>query len=85
MSFETALTQALDLRVPVLAAPLGRGTSAEFLGAMAGCGSFGFTALMHMPEETVGDELAKMSRATNGRFGANLTLVVDQRKSCRCN
>ncbi len=47
---------------------------------MANCGSFGFTALMHMPEETVGDELARMSRVTNGRFGANLTLVVDQRK-----
>ncbi|QYY33042.1 MULTISPECIES: NAD(P)H-dependent flavin oxidoreductase [Cupriavidus] len=80
MSFETALTKALNLRVPVLAGPLGRGSSAEFLGAMADSGSFGFTALMHMPEETVSDELAKISRATNGRFGANLTLIVDQRK-----
>ncbi len=80
MPFETALTKALDLRVPVLAAPLGRGTSAEFLAAMANSGSFGFTALMHMPEATVSDELAEMSRVTNGRFGANLTLVVDQRK-----
>ncbi|KAA0997763.1 nitronate monooxygenase [Paraburkholderia panacisoli] len=80
MPFETALTKALDLRVPVLAGPLGRGTSAEFLAAVAASGSFGFTALMHMPEETVSGELAKMSRATNGRFGANLTLVVDQRK-----
>ncbi|WP_434667456.1 nitronate monooxygenase [Paraburkholderia sp. A3BS-1L] len=80
MSFKTALTKVLDLRVPVVAAPLGRGTSAEFLEAVADCGGFGFTALMHMPEETVGDELAKMSRATKGRFGANLTLVVDQRK-----
>jgi nitronate monooxygenase len=48
---------------------------------MANSGSFGFTALMHMPEATVSDELAEMSRVTNGRFGANLTLVVDQRKS----
>ncbi|WP_434667480.1 nitronate monooxygenase [Paraburkholderia sp. A3BS-1L] len=80
MSFKSALTKALDLRVPVLAAPLGRGTSAEFLEALANCGSFGFAALAHMPEDTVGDELAKMSRATKGRFGANLTLVVDQRK-----
>jgi nitronate monooxygenase len=80
MPFETALTKALDLRVPVLAAPLGRGTDAEFLGAMANSGSFGFAALMHLPEDAVSDELAKISRATNGRFGANLTLVVDQRK-----
>jgi nitronate monooxygenase len=80
MPLETALTKALDLRVPVLAAPLGRGSSAEFLGAMARSGCFGFTALMHMPEETVTDELAQRSRATNGRFGANLTLIVDQRR-----
>jgi nitronate monooxygenase len=80
MPFETALTKALDLRVPVVAAPLGRGTSAEFLAAVTNSGCFGFTALMHMPEDTVRDELARMSRATNARFGANLTLVVDQRK-----
>jgi nitronate monooxygenase len=80
MPFVTALTEALNLRVPVLAGPLGRGSSAEFLAAMANSGSFGFTALMHMPEETVSDELAKMSQVTNGRFGANLTLIVDQRK-----
>jgi nitronate monooxygenase len=80
MPLETALTKALDLRVPVLAAPLGRGSSAEFLGAIADSGGFGFTALMHMPEETVSDELAQRSRATNGRFGANLTLIVDQRR-----
>ena len=80
MPFETALTKALDLRVPVLAGPLGRGTDAQFLAAMANSGSFGFTALVHMPEETVSGELAKISRATNGRFGANLSLVVDQRK-----
>jgi nitronate monooxygenase len=79
MPFETALTRALGLRTPVVAAPLGRGTSAQFLAAVADSGSFGFTALAHMPEDTVSDELAKMDRATNGRFGANLTLVVDQR------
>ncbi|MFM0079059.1 nitronate monooxygenase [Paraburkholderia sediminicola] len=80
MPFETALTKALDLRVPVLAAPLGRGTNAEFLATMANSGSFGFTALMHMPEATVSDELAEINRVAKGRFGANLSLVVDQRK-----
>ncbi|MGF6727393.1 nitronate monooxygenase [Paraburkholderia sp. GAS41] len=80
MALETPLTKALDLRVPVLAAPIGRGSNAEFLGAMTHSGGFGFTALMHMPEETVSDELAQRRRATNGRFGANLSLIVDQRK-----
>ena len=80
MPFVTALTEALNLRVPVLAGPLGRGSSAEFLAAMANSGSFGFTAAAHMPEETLSDELARMSRATNGRFGANLSLTRDRRK-----
>jgi nitronate monooxygenase len=79
MPFETALTKVLDLRVPVVAGPLGRGSSAEFLGAMAHSGCFGFTAAAHMPEETLSDELAKMKRATNGRFGANLSLTRDRR------
>ncbi|BCZ84754.1 2-nitropropane dioxygenase [Paraburkholderia terrae] len=80
MSFETVLTKALDLRVPVVAGPLGRGSSAEFLGAMAHSGSFGFTAAAHMPEETVSRELAEISQAANGRFGINLSLVRDRRK-----
>ncbi|MFM0008079.1 nitronate monooxygenase [Paraburkholderia dipogonis] len=80
MPFQTALTKALNLRVPVLAAPLGRGTDAAFLAAMANSGGFGFAALMHMPEVTISDELAEISRVTGGSFGANLTLVVDQRK-----
>jgi nitronate monooxygenase len=46
---------------------------------MANSGSFGFAALMHMPEESVSDELVKINRTTHGRFGANLTLIVDQR------
>jgi nitronate monooxygenase len=79
MPFETALTKALDLRFPIVAGPLGRGSSAEFLGAVARSGSFGFTAAAHMPEDTLSEELAKMSSATNGRFGANLSLTRDRR------
>ena len=35
MPFVTALTKGLGLRYPIIAAPLGRGSTPEFLGAVA--------------------------------------------------
>ena len=49
MSLQTILTNKLRLRHPIVAAPLGRGSTPEFLGALAREGSFGFVALGHMP------------------------------------
>ena len=80
MFFKTELTTRLGLRLPVLAAPLGRGSTPEFLGALTSNGAMGFVALMHMPEAEVRPTLLKYV-ATNGggdRFGINLTLIVDQ-------
>jgi nitronate monooxygenase len=80
MFFKTELTTRLGLRLPVLAAPLGRGSTPEFLGALTSNGAMGFVALMHMPEAEVRPTLLNYV-ATNGggdRFGINLTLIVDQ-------
>jgi nitronate monooxygenase len=78
--FRTALTNRLDLRVPVLAAPLGRGATPTFLAALAREGTMGFVALMHMPEPEVRQTLSAYMDETGGgdRFGVNLTLIVDQ-------
>ena len=80
MPFTTELTRRLGLRVPVIAAPLGRGSTPDFLAALAGAGSIGFVALMHMPEPEVRQSLSAYLAATGGgeRFGVNLTLIVDQ-------
>lgn len=80
MSFDTDLTRRLGLRVPVLAAPLGRGSTPDFLAALAREGAMGFVALMHMPEPEVRQTLSAYVAATGGgdRFGVNLTLIVDQ-------
>lgn len=80
MPFTTELTRRLGLRVPVIAAPLGRGSTPDFLAALAGAGSMGFVALMHMPEPEVRQSLSAYLAATGGgeRFGVNLTLIVDQ-------
>lgn len=77
---QTELTRRLGIKYPIVSAPLGRGANAHFLGAMANAGAFGFVALMHMPEEAVRQELSSIAGATAGRFGVNLTLVVDQQR-----
>lgn len=78
----TELTEALGLRAPIIAAPLGRGSTPRFLGAVAEAGAFGFVALMHMPEQDVRRELdaCVATAGGTGRFGVNLTLIKDQHR-----
>ena len=80
MTLRTALTERLGLRYPVIAAPLGRGSTPQFLGALAREGAIGFVALMHMPETEVRQTLSGYVAAAGGgnRFGVNLTLIIDQ-------
>jgi nitronate monooxygenase len=80
MTIATALTRRFGLRYPVIAAPLGRGATPEFLAALAREGSMGFVALMHMPETEVRQLLSSYIGAAGGgdRFGVNLTLIIDQ-------
>jgi nitronate monooxygenase len=80
MAIQTALTKRLGLRYPVIAAPLGRGSTPQFLAALAREGAMGFVALMHMPEPEVRQTLSGYIAAVGAgdRFGVNLTLIVDQ-------
>lgn len=80
MSLETILTKKLRLRCPIVAAPLGRGSTPEFLGALAREGSFGFVALGHMPVAEVRQTLSGYISSVGGgdRFGVNLVLIADQ-------
>ena len=80
MAISTVLTKRFGLRYPVIAAPIGRGATPRFLGALAREGAMGFVALMHMPEAEVRQTLsAYIAEAGGGdRFGVNLTLIVDQ-------
>lgn len=80
MVFNTVLTKQLGLRHPIVVAPLGRGSTPEFLGALAKEGALGFVALGHMPEDQVRQNLSGYISATGGanRFGINLVLISDQ-------
>jgi nitronate monooxygenase len=79
MALQTVLTKRLGLRYPIIAAPLGRGSTPEFLGTLAHEGAMGFVGL-HMPEPEVRQILSGYVAATGAgdRFGVNLTLIVDQ-------
>jgi nitronate monooxygenase len=80
MVWQTALTRRLNLRYPILAAPLGRGSTPEFLSALAREGAMGFVALAQMQQSSVRDVLSGCIDATGGpdRFGINLVLIADQ-------
>lgn len=80
MSIQTKLTTQLRLRYPILAAPLGRGSTSEFLGALTREGALGFVALGHIPEAKVRQTLSGYLASAGGgdRFGINLVLIADQ-------
>jgi nitronate monooxygenase len=80
MVLQTVLTQRLGLRYPIIAAPLGRGSTPDFLATLAREGAMGFVALGHMPERSVPETLSRYIAATGGtdRFGVNLVLIADQ-------
>jgi nitronate monooxygenase len=80
MPLQTELTRRLKLRHPIIAAPLGRGTTPEFAAAVAQAGAVAFVPLGHMPEIDVGSTLSKYVTATGSAksFGVNLVLNADQ-------
>ena len=79
MGFKTALTDRLNLKHPVVAAPLGRGSTPEFLGALANAGALGFVALGHIPETELRQTLSGYIASAGGadRFGINFVLIAD--------
>lgn len=79
MGFKTVLTDRLNLRYPVVAAPLGRGSTPEFLGTLAKEGAFGFVALGHIPEPELHQTLSGYIASAGGadRFGVNFVLIAD--------
>lgn len=80
MTLQTELTARLNLKYPIIAAPLGRGSTPEFLAALARAGALGFVGLMHMPEAEIGRILSRYvtTAGNENAFGINLVLIVDQ-------
>ena len=78
--FQTVLTERMNLRAPIVAAPIGRGANPQFLGAVATAGALPFIALTHLPEDTILETLRDCANHAGGpgRFGINLALIKDQ-------
>ena len=78
--FQTVLTERMNLRAPIVAAPIGRGANPQFLGAVATAGALPFIALTHLPEDTMLETLRDCANHAGGpgRFGINLALIKDQ-------
>src|SRR5262249_62137232 len=76
MTIPTVLTKRFGLRYPVIAAPLGRGATPQFLAALAREGSMGFVALMHMPETEVRQMLSCYIAASGGGDGSRGTMAL---------
>lgn len=79
----TPLMHALGITVPIICAPLGRGSTPEFLAALRRAGSLGVVALAHTPPERIGSVLGEVAAATNGGYGVNFSLISDQRDRLR--
>ncbi len=73
----------LGLSVPIIAAPLGRGVTPGFLGAMHRAGGIGFIGLTHFAPGDILALLAPIAAATDGHFGVNFSLIADKRAQLR--
>lgn len=73
----------LGIRVPIIAAPLGRGTTAAFLDAVRRAGSIGFIGLTHVRPDDVPGVVERVATATDGCFGVNFSLIADKREGLR--
>ena len=79
----TRITELLGTTVPIIAAPLGLGTTPAFLGAIAAAGAIGFVGLTHPSPDEIGPRVSAVSETTGGRFGVNFSLIADKRENLR--
>jgi nitronate monooxygenase len=78
-ALSTALTERLGLAHPIIAAPLGRGSTSDFVTKVADAGALAFVGLGFIPEEAVAEVTSHYNAASGGRFGVNFSLTGDQR------
>lgn len=81
MPLQTVLTTRLRLRYPVIAAPLGRGSTPAFLGTLAREGAFGFVALGHISEIELRQTLSGYIASAGGAV-ASMTLARSAASCC---
>jgi NAD(P)H-dependent flavin oxidoreductase YrpB (nitropropane dioxygenase family) len=71
MSLQTALTDKLGCRHPVVQTAMGWIADSKLVAATSNAGGFGFLAAATMPTETLRREIAAVRAATSAAFGVN--------------
>lgn len=74
----TSLTKLLNIRYPILQAPIGSAASAELVAAVSNCGGLGMLALSWKDLETTRLMIRETKRLTDKPFAVNLILQFDQ-------
>ncbi len=89
MSFRTPLTDALNISIPVIQAPMaGGGDTAELVSAVSNSGAIGFIGAAYLSPEQIIERGRSVMAQTSRPFGINLfaptdTPTVDQLASAR--
>jgi len=68
----TPLTDALDLAVPIVQAPIGSATCPELAATVADAGALGMLAVTWRDTATTREVIAETNRRTEGVFGVNI-------------
>ena len=77
---QTRLTELLDIRFPIIQAPLGSATTPELAASVSNAGGLGMLALSWSDYETTRTKIQETKRLTDKPFGVNLVLEWEQSK-----
>jgi len=76
----TPLTDALDLAVPIVQAPIGSATCPELAASVADAGALGMLAITWRDAATTRTAIAETKARTDGVFGVNIVIDPDAKE-----
>ncbi len=75
---QTRITRLLDIRYPVIQAPVGSATTPELVSSVSNAGGLGMLALSRTDNDTTREKIRETKKMTSRPFGVNLVLEWDQ-------
>jgi nitronate monooxygenase len=78
MKVKRLLCEKLEIRVPIIQAPIGSAVSPHLVAAVSNAGGLGFHAFSWKTKDEIKDYIAETRRLTSHRFGVNLVLAWSQ-------
>ena len=75
---QTSLTELLNIKFPIIQAPIGSATTPELVASVSNGGGLGMLALSWTDLETTRNKIRETKQLTNKPFGVNLVLEWNQ-------